>query len=90
MKYHQYTVHDLSKLWLSPYVKVSEEDGGFVFTQFMFRTAIQLKGKFEYLAELKRILEGGVDGDELRQWGNGRFPNFSAWVDRAMRAGVIE
>lgn len=90
VKYYQYTVYDVSKLWLSPYVKISEKEGALVFTQFMFRTAVQLKGEKEHLAELKRILEGGVDGDELRQWGSRRFLDFSAWVDCAMRAGVIE
>lgn len=90
VKDHLYTVQNISKLCLSPYVKVSEKEGVFVFTQLMFRTIVQLKGNSKHLAEFKRILEGGINGDELRQWGNERFQDFSAWVDCAMRAGVIE
>ena len=90
MKKRLYTIQNISKFWLSPYVKVSEKDGVFVFTQLMFRTVVRLKGTSEHLTEFKRLLEGGVDGDELRQWGNERFPDFPSWLNRAMRAGVIE
>lgn len=85
-----YTLQNISKLWLSPYVKVSEKDGALVFTQLMFQTVIVLHGAHEHLVECKRLLESGVDSAELCRWGEGRFPEFSTWVNCAMRAGVIE
>ena len=90
MRRRCYTVRNISKLWLSPYVKVSRKEDGVVLTQLMFRTAVQLEGPAENVAECLNLLEGGVDGDEFRRWGEGRFPGFSAWVDCAIRAGVIE
>lgn len=90
MKFICFTAQNLSLLFLSPYVKVSLDGGKAVFSQLMFRTAIQLEGKTDDLAECIRLLRAGVQHGELLQWGEGRFAGFPKWLERALRAGIVE
>ena len=90
MKLVCYTAQNCSLLFLSPYAKVSLHGDKAMFSQLMFRTAIQLEGKPDDLSECLRLLRAGVSLADLVQWGEKRFDGFSAWLERAMRAGIIE
>jgi hypothetical protein len=90
MQFFCYTANNCSLLCLSPYIKISQTDGRVVFSQLMFRTAIQLEGKSEDVSECLRLLRSGVRYADLVHWGERRFDGFAAWLGRAIRAGIIE
>lgn len=85
-----YTPQNCSRLYLSPYAKVSKTGGKVILSQLMFRTVIELEGKSENVSECLRLLRVGVRYADLVHWGESRFDGFSSWLERAMRAGIIE
>lgn len=90
MRFIRYTAGNLSLLFLSPYAKVSLAGGKALFSQMMFRTAIRLEGRPNDLSDCLRLLRSGIRHEDLVEWGKGRFDGFSGWIERALRAGVIE
>ena len=90
MTFILYTARNLSNLYLSPFSKVSLDGGKAIFFQLMFRTAVQLEGKADDLSECLRLLRSGIRHENLVEWGVGRFDGFPRWIERALRAGIIE
>ena len=90
MRFIRYTAGNLSLLRLSPSAKVSLAGGKALFSQLMFRTSIRLEGTPNDLSECLRLLRSGISHGDLVEWGKDRFNGFSGWVERALRAGVIE
>lgn len=90
MRFICYSASNLPLLYLSPYVKVTLNGGEASFYQLMFRMAIKLEGKPDVLSECLRLLRSGIASDELIKWGKERFSEFPKWIERALRAGIIE
>ena len=90
MNFHCFSPENLSLLYLSPYVRITCKPGAAHFFQSMFRRSLRLDGDDKVLTELIIRLEKGADQQELTAWGEQYFPDFAAWLSRAMLAGVIE
>lgn len=90
MSFICYTAQNLPLLYLSPYATVSLENGKAVFSQLMFRRAMQLEGKPADLSECLEFLRSGIQYGDLARWGEKRFGGFHDWIERALRAGIIE
>ncbi len=87
----EHTPKSVSRLWLSPYVRISKENDGFCFYQMIFGRSVMVNWPSEKFEDFMTLLSAGAEEtDLLRVLQEITGVSGECLMEQLMRDGILE